>query len=171
TDIARSNGERADAARKAAPASGDAARADAPRRATSPRTGEVAAPMPLGEPRDDGGVLSRHRYAVIAGAAGSAGVIGGAVFGLLARSKRNAAIAICGDDRTCDTAEDTSRANALLAASRTRGTAATVLFVIGGAGIATGAVLWFTDRGSRTGSALAPVIAPSTVGIAWGGRF
>jgi hypothetical protein len=171
TDIAKRDGERAGAARKAAPASGDAASADAPRRATPPRTGEVVAPMPLGEPRDDGGVLARHRYAVMAGAAGGAGVIGGAVFGLLARSKRNAAIAICGDDRTCDSAEDTSHANALLAASRARGTAATVLLVIGGAGIATGAVLWFTDRGSRTGSALAPVIAPSTVGIAWRGRF
>jgi pyridoxal biosynthesis lyase PdxS len=108
---------------------------------------------------------------MIASGAGGAAVIVGAVLGALARNKRDAAIAICGDDGVCDTAADTSRANALLAASRTRGNVSTVLFAAGGAAIAAGAFLWLTGRDPTTRIALAPVIAPATIGVAWGGRF
>jgi len=170
TDIAKTD-PAGDGARKPELANGGAAAGDGARLGATMRTSDGVSTVALGEPRDDGGVMSRHRYAVIAAGAGGALAIGGTIFGVLARSKRDEALAICGDDRRCDTADDTSRGNALMAASRTRGTAATVLFVLGGAGVATGAVLWFTGRESTGSSALAPVIAPSTVGVTWGGRF
>jgi hypothetical protein len=168
-DAAKTDAAKSDVATTGAVKSG-AADTDAARVAAPARTSDAMSPVPLGE-RDDGGGISRRGYAMIAAGAGGAMVLGGAVFGALARGRRNDALAICGDDRRCDSAEDTSRANALMAASRARGTAATVLFVLGGAGVATGAVLWFTNRESPARSALAPVIAPSLLGVAWGGQF
>jgi tetratricopeptide (TPR) repeat protein len=174
-----------DVARKAELAKAEAARrpdraraSDATRTPATPRsdgalTADPAAraPGPPDEPRDDGAWSVRRRYSVIAAGAGGAFLIGGGVLGALARSKRNAAYEVCGHDGVCDTAEDASRANALLKASRTRGNVSTVLFALGGAGLVTGAVLWLTGRDASAHTAFAPVIAPSSIGVAWEGGF
>jgi tetratricopeptide (TPR) repeat protein len=168
----RSEVRRTDAARPDTARAPDATRKPATSRSEGAFTSVAAArtPGPPDQPRDDGAWSIRRRYAVIAAGAGGAFLIGGGVLGVLARSKRNAAYDVCGHDGVCDTAEDASQANALLKASRTRGNGSTVLFALGGAGVVTGAVLWLTGR-DATHTAFAPVIAPSSVGMAWEGRF
>jgi len=118
---------------------------------------------------------SRSRYrtpAWISAAGGAGAVIGGLVFGGLARSKQSDALAICGPDRVCDSDGDTRRANALLAQSRTRGTASTALIVVGAAGLATSGVLWWLGRRDDSPRAVvAPVATPGGLGVALGGAF
>lgn len=165
-----------DAAAKDATAKDAAAREAAAQQAREAAAKQAATPpppvrtLPPAERRDGGG-SSRRTYAVIVGAAGAASLIGGGVFGVLAKSKRDAARDLCGSDGVCDSEADTKRANADLKTSRLRGTFSTVLFGVGGAGIAIGAVLWFTAKPRSSASALAPVVTPSSVGVAWGGSF
>jgi hypothetical protein len=123
------------------------------------------------ELRNEGGGWSRRRYGLITAGAGGAVLVTGAVFGVLARSKRDSALAICGEDGHCDSADDTARANGLMTASRMRGNVATVLFAVGGAGVVAGVILMVTGREAPTRTTLAPVIAPSAIGLAWGRQF
>ncbi|HEX3762143.1 MAG TPA: tetratricopeptide repeat protein [Kofleriaceae bacterium] len=117
---------------------------------------------------------SDHRmvYTLVAAGAGGASLIGGLVFGGLARSKRNAAIKICGTDHQCDSASDLARADALLAQSRTRGTVSTVLVITGASGLVISGALWLSGRryeGSRI--AVAPVVSRDAVGLGFGTVF
>jgi hypothetical protein len=147
------------------PSASPAGAAPAPDGSATANLAVTSAPTDAGRSHD-------QPYTWITAAGGGAVLAGGLVFGGLARSKRNAATAICGSDRVCDTAADTQRANALLAQSRTRGTASTVLVAIGAAGLATSGVLWWLGRrGDAAQTAIAPVAGPGTVGLALGGAF
>jgi hypothetical protein len=173
---------KAEDARKADLAKSQPARPEAPaatgvRAAIAGPAGTPASASPVRAvqstpPRDDGfDPAQRRRYVIIAGAAGGAAVVAGTLFGALARNKRDDAVAICGDDGVCDTIEDAMRANSRLSASRTRGNLSTAMFTLGGLGLATSAILWFTGRDQAMRSAVAPVIAPSIVGVTWEGGF
>jgi len=78
--------------------------------------------------------------------AGVAGIGGGVVFGLLARSKWNEARDVCGGTQSCPDASSAARANELSSVARRRGNLSTAMFVGGGLLAATGVVLWFTGR-------------------------
>lgn len=153
-----------------------AQRASEPSAPVAPRTAPVA-PTPA-EPHDAEPSAPRsplRTYAVITAASGGGLVIGGLVFGALARSKRNAADDLCGSDRSCDLETDRSRANRLLSQSRLRGNISTVAITIGAASLVTSGVLWWLDRKSARDSAsrtaIAPIVAPDHVGVAVGASF
>jgi hypothetical protein len=111
-------------------------------------------------------------YTWVAAGAGGASLIGGLVFGGLARSKRNDAIKICGTDRQCDSASDLTRANDLLAQSRTRGTVSTVLVITGASGLVISGALWLSGRRDEASRmAVAPVVSRDAVGLAFGTLF
>jgi Tetratricopeptide repeat len=126
---------------------------------------------PAGAPVDRAPLSRLRRYAIFTASGGGGAVLVGATFGLLARGKRNEAVAICGDDRACDSDADALRANALLSASRSRGSVATVMLGLGSAAVVTGAILWFTDRERAPRTAIAPAVSRSSVGLTWGGQF
>jgi tetratricopeptide (TPR) repeat protein len=136
-----------------------------------PATAVTGSATPAATP-DPAASARRLTYTWIAAGAGAGAVIGGLVFGGLARSKLNEAIQICGSDRRCDSSEDLARASALHAQSRTRGTVSTVLVVVGVAGLGTSAALWWTGRRAEAPrTAVAPVVSPDGVGAAIAGVF
>jgi hypothetical protein len=101
--------------------------------------------------------------AISAGAVGVAGVVVGSVFGLKSQSKHAHSDDYC----TGHTCQD-PRGVELMNEARTAGNLSTTGFVIGGLGLATGAVLWFARPfGPRTNAAVA--VAPGSIEVrgAW----
>jgi hypothetical protein len=101
--------------------------------------------------------------AISAGAVGVAGVIVGTVFGLKSQSKHADSDDYC----TGQTCQD-PRGVELMNEARTAGNLSTTGFVIGGLGLATGAVLWFARPfGPRANAAVA--VAPGSIEVrgAW----
>ncbi len=108
----------------------------------SPSAGLGAEGQPLGPART---------LALVAGGVGLAGIAVGTVFGLQSKAKHDEALdghcvgALCSDQTGIDLKEDALRA----------GSIATVGFVVGAAGLAGAALLWF---------AVKPTAAPVTIG-------
>jgi hypothetical protein len=101
---------------------------------------------------------TQKTLALVAGGVGVVGVGLGTIFGLSAMSKHDDAAAkcpaACPDQAGVDLWND----------ARTAGNISTVAFVVGGVGLATGAILWFTAKPSRT-TALRTDFGPGTVQI------
>lgn len=152
---------------------GPAADHGSPAPSAAPSAATLMAPAPRVTAPAPAASSDRHMtYTWIAAGAGGASMVGGLVFGGLARSKRNEAIKLCGTDHQCDSAGDLKRANDLLAQSRTRGTVATVLVIAGASGLVISGALWLTGRryeAPRT--AVAPVVSRDAVGLAFGTVF
>jgi hypothetical protein len=143
--------------------------------------GTPAGTQPTGEDdgqRDTAGAAPKsHRktYAVIAGAAGIALVATGLVFGNIANGKWSDAKKLCGDDLTCDNANDLAQGNKLVSDAKTNANISTGLFIGGAAAVAVGAVLWFTAPSAKPSSSTAlrvtPHAGPDGVGVTLGARF
>lgn len=111
----------------------------------------VTGPQPGGDDDDDdaddatpaasGG--SRKLLAYGALGVGGAAIIGGAIFGSMAKSKWSDAKDVCGGT-TCATQGDVDRANDLADDARGKATLSTVFFVAGAAAATAGIVLWVT---------------------------
>jgi len=86
----------------------------------------------------------RKTYAVATIGGGGAGLVTGIVFGALARSKWNAAKAICGGSTTCATQDEADAAGKLGAQAHSRATLSTIFSIAGGAVAAAGIVLYAT---------------------------
>src|SRR3569833_2835283 len=86
----------------------------------------------------------RKTYAVATIGVGGAGLVTGSVFGALARSKWNAAKAICGGSTTCATQDEADAAGKLGAQAHSRATLSTIFSIAGGAVAAAGIVLYAT---------------------------
>ena len=86
----------------------------------------------------------RKTYAVATIGVGGAGLVTGIVFGALARSKWNAAKAICGGSTTCATQDEADAAGKLGAQAHSRATLSTIFSIAGGAVAAAGIVLYAT---------------------------
>lgn len=84
---------------------------------------------------------TQRTIAVVAGGVGVVGVVIGAVFGLRSSSKHDAADRLCGGPAPVDCPQEGVDAGS---AARSAGTVSTVGFILGGAGLAAGAILWFT---------------------------
>jgi len=93
-----------------------------------------------------------------AGGVGVAGLAVGTIFGLQSMSKHDDAAAkcpgACSDQAGVDLWND----------ARSAGNISTIGFVVGGVGLATGAVLWLTAKPTRT-TALRAEVGPATVQI------
>ncbi|HEY6035699.1 MAG TPA: PEGA domain-containing protein [Kofleriaceae bacterium] len=102
-------------------------------------------PTPTPTPAHSGPERSHRRtYAVATIGVGGAGLVTGIVFGALARSKWNAAKAICGGSTTCATQDEADAAGKLGAQAHSRATLSTIFTIAGGAVAAAGVVLYAT---------------------------
>ena len=99
------------------------------------------APAPAPVRSESGGLGTQRVAALAAGGVGVAGIAAGAVFGMLASSKWSQAERDCGPACPADAPARGEESDA-----RTRATVSTVGFVVGGAGLAAGVVLWLTSR-------------------------
>jgi hypothetical protein len=94
------------------------------------------------------GLPAQKVLALSFGAVGLAGVIAGSAFGFTAQSRKEDAEALCPD--TCATDSGVDAWDDALGA----GNLSTLFFAIGGAGLATGAILWLTTPVAETGAQL-----------------
>ncbi len=123
---------------------------------------ETDTPRPADEPQ--GGWSTQRTIGVAVAGAGIVGVGIGAAFGLVAKSKYSDALTHCVGSK-CD-AEGLSLTDSAKGAA----TGSTIAFVIGGAALATGAVLYFTaPKGSKV--KVAPTLGPRAAGVAIGGAW
>ena len=91
----------------------------------------------------------RRTYAFATMGVGGAALVTGVVFGALARSKWNAAKAICGGSTTCATQDEADAAGKLGAQAHTRATISTVVSIAGGVVAGAGVLLYVTKPDGR----------------------
>jgi hypothetical protein len=107
---------------------------------TTPQVRAVPFPArPRQDSASDSGVSSQRVAAIIVGSIGVAGVGLGSAFGMLALSEKSNAEDVCPAAR-CQTQAGVNKWNH----AKSTGIVSTVAFVIGGAGLAGAATLWFT---------------------------
>jgi hypothetical protein len=121
-----------------APASADASLATNTATAAPP---QALAPAPEEAPTRNFG--TQKVLALVAGGIGVVGVGLGTVFGLQSKSKHDDAVNAC--PAGCDAA-----GVSLMDDARSAGNVSTVAFIVGGIGLAGGAVLWFTAPSKTT---------------------
>ena len=121
------------------------------------------APAPSPPPGSAGGLGTQRTFAIVAGGVGVVGLAVGTAFGFMARSEWNDAKAHCAPYPYCG-AEGADHA----ASAKTKADLSTALFIVGGVGLATGAVLWFTAPGGGE-SGVGVGIGPGAVIV--GGRM
>ncbi|MGA2451542.1 MAG: hypothetical protein ABTD50_23035 [Polyangiaceae bacterium] len=112
-----------------------------------PREKRVEALPPPPPPPPDTGLGTQRVLAVVAGGLGLAGVGVGSVFGLQAMSKRNEAQSACSTNVCADQSGSDKWSDALKTAR-----ISDIAFVVGGAGLLGGVLLWVTAP-SRSGEA------------------
>ena len=102
-------------------------------------------PPPHVSPRAEPASPSHRRtYAVATIGVGGAGLVTGIVFGALARSKWNAAKAVCGGSTTCASQALADAAGTFGAQAHSRATLSTIFSIAGGAVAAAGIVMYAT---------------------------
>lgn len=123
--------------------------------------------------RDDlahDGRSGRTTLTYVAFGVGATGVVTGAVSGVLAKRRWTDARRGCAMEAgayvACPAGADELRAQA-----STRATISTSAFVVGGIGVATGLVLYFTQPKRRRAVAVIPVASPGDAGFALTGSF
>jgi hypothetical protein len=94
-------------------------------------------------PRASSGLGTQRILAIGAAGAGVAGIVVGTVFGLKSKSKHDDAAGHC-NGSSCDTVGVALRSDAISA-----GNVSTVAWIVGAAGLAGGAVLWFTAKPAK----------------------
>jgi len=133
-----------------------------PAQATTPVAPAAGAPAAQTQARD-------HTAAYVAGGVGLVGIGFGVAFGLGAMSEKSSLDAAC-NGNVCPTSQQGTRD-----AGTRFGTISTVGFIVGGVGLATGAVLYFWDIGGSpqqervavgsTGLRVRAYVGPSSVGV------
>jgi hypothetical protein len=120
-------------------------------------------------PRDErpAGWSAQRTVGVAVAGAGVVGVVIGAAFGLVAKSRNNDALTHCVGNH-CD-----DQGLALTDSAKTAATGSTVAFVLGGAALAAGGVLFLTAPKSSKSASLkvGPAIGARTAGFTLGGAW
>ncbi len=124
--------------------------------AVLPELGATAAPADTARKTE---LDTPRMLALASGAVGLAGVAVGTVFGLQSMSKKADADRHCDGDRCFTTTGVELREDAI-----TAGNVSTVAFIVGAAGLAGGAVLWFTAPESKERE-LAVTIGPGALAL------
>ncbi len=122
---------------------------------------EVVPPTPGPQPRvsqESSGLGSQKIVAIIAGSIGVVGVGVGSVFGLISKSKHDDAAQHCNGSICRDQQGIDFKTSAIHA-----GNVSTVAFVVGAAGLAGGAALWFTAPHQREVSGTSLGLVPGGV--------
>jgi hypothetical protein len=137
---------------------------------TAPRTvtsGPVTTPAETERSQSGGGGGTQRTLAWVALGAGVVGVAVGSIFGLEAKSNNDEAL----QPQNCRTsAFCTQNGLRLTSDAKDDATASTIAFVVGGAALATGAVLWLTAP-SDSGVRVAPAVGLSYGGAVIAGGF
>ncbi len=110
---------------------------------------------------------SQRTIGIAVGIAGIAGIATGIVAGIVASSDANSLKAACGSGPTCDSSNQGTHDSAV-----TWATVSDVTFIVGGAALATGAVVYLTaprDTGAVSSVGIAP--AARGTGLSLVGRF
>jgi hypothetical protein len=131
--------------------------------AATPAAPPSSAPAPAPPPAHESGFGATRALALGAGVVGVAGLTLGTVFGLKAKSKHDSAEEHCGADNMCSAQGVSLRSDAISA-----GNVSTVAFVVGVAGVAGAAVLWFTAKPDNAG---APAVGLGPGSVALRGAF
>jgi hypothetical protein len=97
-------------------------------------------------PETSGGLSAQKSGALVAGGVGVAGIVVGSIFGLKAFSKHDEAALQCDPECHDQAGMD------LKAEAKSAGNISTVAFVVGAAGLAGGALLWFTAGSAKAGT-------------------
>lgn len=105
--------------------------------------------------------------------AGAGAIVVGTVFGLKANSAFSDAQDLCGGSVDNCIADRVGESQAKVDDARSAGTLSTVMFVAGGAMVATGLVLYITapKATEKRQMTLRPIAAPSAAGLVFSGRF
>lgn len=124
------------------------------------------APPVTRQPEPEKGLSGRRKLAIVVGGVGVAGLGVGGAFGLVSIGAHKSASAACATPSPCGSAEG---AKDWTSATRA-GNISTVSFIVGGAALATGAVLWFlapapADR-KNARVQITPIVGPGSAGIA-----
>jgi len=132
----------------------------------SPAPPPAAPPAP--EPAGSSSWSGQKTFALVAGGVGVLGLVLGSVTGAQAFSKWSDAKNQCNGGCPPGGPADTTKNDAQTAA-----TVSTAAFVVGGLGIAAGAVLWFTAPSGRSQGQLqvSPSVGPQTAGLTVRGVF
>jgi serine/threonine-protein kinase len=123
---------------------------------------------PPAEPAASGS--SQRTAGLVVGGVGIVGVALGSVFGVIAAGKASDSKTLCPSAPNCTSAagvQDNSDA-------KSSATVSTIAMIVGGAAVATGAVLYFTaPKGRSSGAALnvGPAVGPGQVGLRLGGAW
>ncbi len=127
----------------------------------------TSTPLPADRPQSSGGGSTQRTIAWITLGAGVVGVAVGSIFGLEAKSNNDQAL----QPQNCRTsALCTQKGLTLTSDAKDDATASTIAFVIGGAALATGAVLWLTAP-TDGGVHVAPAVGRSYGGAVIAGAF
>jgi hypothetical protein len=112
-----------------------------PTPATPPAPAQSEAAPAVGQtPPVAGRSGARRTSALVVGGVGAAGLVVGGVFGIVAMSKKSDAQKACPDK--CADQSDADK----WSSAKSAGTVSTIAFIVGGVGLATGLVLWFTAK-------------------------
>jgi hypothetical protein len=131
-----------------------------------PQTAVVATPVSTAAPRPP-----QRTAALVIGGIGVASLVIGTAFAVVAQSGWSDAQARC-PNNVCPNPADVALPDDV----RRNGNIATAGFVIGGVGLATAAILWFTAPAAEPAGAssrikVAPAVSAGTFGLSVGGRF
>jgi tetratricopeptide (TPR) repeat protein len=115
---------------------------------------------------------SRRTIGIAVVAVGGAILAGGAVFGVIAKSRNDDAKDICGGDiDACDPAR-LADAQDKVDAARKAGNLSTVGFIVGGAAVVTGIVLFVTaPKSTKRHVSIVPAVHPDGAGVVIRGGF
>lgn len=135
--------------------------AAAPTPGTTAKIGATKAPdSGSAKEADTQGLGAQRTWALATAAIGVGGIIVGSVFGLQSLSKHNDVVARCPTGTACQDPNDAALKNEAI----TAGNIATGAFILGGAGLAAGTILWFTAGSTSKSSTTARVgIGPGSV--------
>jgi hypothetical protein len=121
------------------------------------------------------GRATRHIIALAVGGAGLVGVGVGAGFGIATIAKWHDVAGVC-PSGVCPNQFSLDREGAAKTSAASSATLSTVFFVVGGAALAAGVVLWFTAPSNAAGESqravgVVPIVGAGTGGAAVLGRF
>ncbi|MEO6575244.1 MAG: hypothetical protein ABIP89_15470, partial [Polyangiaceae bacterium] len=132
----------------------------------------VVAPVPeppppaTPEPEHDKGLTGRRKLAILVGGVGVVGLGVGSIFGLVSINAHKSATNACATPSPCGSVEGAKDWTSATQA----GNISTVAFIVGGAALATGVVLWVLPAASpdrkNASVHITPIVGPGSAGLA-----
>jgi len=138
----------------------------APPASAPPAAANSSSPPPASAPPAPATVEHRSPVPWIVGGAGVVALGVGTVFGLKAMSNADDARKLCPNDHCYDQAGQKAADDA-----HTQATISNVAFIVGGAAVATGVVLYFTLPKQRTQVGMVPMADQTSLGLSLRGKF